>query len=69
MTILFFLLLLVVVGRLFGFALRASWGIFKIFLYIIFLPLILVGMVLSGFVYLALPILLIVGLVGLLTHA
>lgn len=49
-----------------GFAFRATWGLFKILLYIVFLPLILVGMVFGGLLYLALPILIVVGIISLI---
>ena len=65
MTFLFFLLFLMVFGKMSGFAFRATWGLFKVLMYIVFLPLILVGMVFGGLLYLAFPILLIVGIVSL----
>ncbi|CBK74140.1 hypothetical protein CIY_13330 [Butyrivibrio fibrisolvens 16/4] len=65
MTFLFFLLFLMVFGKMIGFAFRATWGLFKVLMYIVFLPLILVGMVFGGLLYLAFPILLIVGIVSL----
>lgn len=65
MTFLFFLLFLMVFGKMIGFAFRATWGLFKVLIYIVFLPLILVGMVFGGLLYLAFPILLIVGIVSL----
>ena len=65
MTFLFFLLFLMVFGKMIGLAFRATWGLFKVLMYIVFLPLILVGMVFGGLLYLAFPILLIVGIVSL----
>ena len=65
MTFLFFLLFLMVFGKMIRFAFRATWGLFKVLMYIVFLPLILVGMVFGGLLYLAFPILLIVGIVSL----
>ena len=69
LTILFFFLFLMIFGKLAGFAFRATWGIMKVMLFIVFLPVILVGMVLGGLIYIALPILLIVGLVSLVKTA
>ena len=43
--------------------LRATWGITKIFFTLVFFPLILIGLVAAGFLYIALPILLIVGII------
>ena len=69
MTILFFILFFMIFGKLVGFAFRATWGIMKVMLYIVFLPLILVGMVFKGLVFVALPILLVVGLISLFETA
>ena len=69
MTILFFILFFMIFGKLVGFAFRATWSIMKVMLYIVFLPVILVGMVMGGLIYIALPILLIVGLLSLLKTA
>ena len=68
-TILFYILFFMVFGKMIGFAFRATWGLLKVLLFIVFLPLILVGMVVGGLVYIALPILLIVGLVSLIANA
>ena len=67
MTLLFFLLFVIVFGKMIGFAFRATWGLFKILLYIVFLPLILVGMVFGGLLYLAFPILIVVGIISLIS--
>ena len=69
MTFLFFILFLMVFGKMIGLAFRATWGIFKIMAYIVFLPVILLALVFTGFLYLALPILIVVGLVSLFTTA
>ena len=47
-------------------AIRAAWGITKVLLFLVLLPLFLIGLFLGGHVYIALPILLILGLFGLL---
>ena len=69
MTILFFILFFMIFGKLVKLAFKATWGIMKILLYIVFLPIILVALVMSGFVFIALPILLAVGFLGALTTA
>ena len=69
MTVLFFILFFMIFGKLIGFAFKATWSIMKVMLYIIFLPLILVGMVFKGLVFVALPILLVVGLISLFETA
>ncbi len=65
LTILFMILLLSVFGKMIELALRATWGITKVFFTIIFLPVTLILLVGAGFIYLALPILIIVGLASL----
>lgn len=62
LTLLFMVLMVVVFGKLLVFALKASWGIVKVLLTIVFLPLVLVCLVLAGLVYVAVPVLLVIGL-------
>lgn len=69
MTCLFFILFFALFGRLIGFAFRATWGLFKVLLYIVFFPLILVGLVFGGLLYIAFPLLIIVGLVSIVANA
>jgi hypothetical protein len=69
MTVLFFILFFMIFGKLIGFAFKTTWSIMKVMLYIVFLPLILVGMVFKGLVFVALPILLVVGLISLFETA
>lgn len=66
LTFLFIVLLLTVFGKLLIFAIKATWGITKILLNIVLLPLVIIGMFLSGLTYLALIALAIVGLVSLI---
>lgn len=44
---------------------RAAWGISKILVTLVFLPLVLIGMVLGGLIYIALPILVVIGIISL----
>lgn len=70
LTALFVILMLVVFGKLLVFAIKASWGIIKILFTIIFLPLILIGLVIAGLTSVALPILLVIGVISLIaSHA
>ncbi len=66
LTILFLLLMIVVFGKLIWLAMRAAWGITKVLFSIIFLPIVLIVLALSGLMVVALPILIIVGLAALL---
>ena len=69
LTLIFFILLVIVFGRLAIIAFRATWGILKVLLTIVFFPLILIGMAISGMAILAIIIIVIVGVVSLLTSA
>lgn len=60
-TILVGILMLVIFGKLLKFAFKASWGLLKIFFTIVFLPLVLIGMILAGFMAFTVPVLLILG--------
>ena len=62
---LLFSVMMIVIGKLFVFGMKATWGITKILVTVVFLPLILIGLVLGGLVSLALPILLVVGIVSM----
>lgn len=55
-----------VFGNLVGFAFKAAWGITKVVLTFVFLPLILIGMFIAGAVYLVFPALVIAGIVCLI---
>ncbi len=68
-TILFTILTFIVFGKLLIFAVKASWGLARILVTVIFLPLVLIGLLVAGLVYLAVPFLLIAGVVSLVkTH-
>ncbi|MFR1203097.1 MAG: hypothetical protein ACLSDT_09215 [Blautia sp.] len=65
-TLLFVFCMFGVFGKLFCFGLKAAWGISKFVLNIVFLPLILIVMVAGGLLSLAFPLLLIIGVIGLI---
>ena len=60
---------LVLLGKLIGSVFRVSWGITKVVLSLVFLPLILAVLVLGGLIYAALPLLLLVGVIALIVWA
>lgn len=68
LTLLFLICLFGVFGKLFCFGLKAAWGISKFVLTIVFLPVVLIVMVIAGLIKIALPLLLIIGIVGLITE-
>lgn len=57
--VIFAVLLLLVFGKLLLFGLRVTWGIGKFLLSLVCLPLMLVGLAISGLMYLAIFILII----------
>lgn len=65
LTLLFTILMIVVFGKLLGFAIRATWGISKILVSFVLLPLFLIGLVLGGLISIAFPILIIIGIISL----
>lgn len=69
LTILFIILLIGVLWKLIVWSMRAAWGITKIVFTIVLMPVVLIVMALAGLIYLAVPILIIVGIVALLGSA
>jgi len=67
-TLLFCILMIVVFGKLTMLAIRAAWGITKIMVCLVFMPLVLIGLLCAGLIYIAFPLLLIGGLVSFLSH-
>lgn len=65
----FVLLMLGVFGKMIGLAIRCTWGITKVAFSIIFLPIVLIVLVVCGLMYLALPALVILGIVMLVRAA
>lgn len=64
LMLLFVVLLLVVFGKLLVLSIKATWGITKILFTLICFPVILIVLVIGGLIYIALPILIIVGIVS-----
>ena len=54
-----------VMFKLAVFGIKAAWGITKLVLSLVFLPVIIIGLVLCGLFYLAVPILIIIGVITL----
>ena len=69
MTLIFFILAIAVFGNLLRLAIRMAWGITKLVCFFLILPIILIALVFGGLLYLAFPILVIVGLVSLFKKA
>ena len=69
LTLMMMIMFFAVFGRLIGFAFRFGWGMFKIAAYLIFLPAIVLMLIFGGFLYVALPILIVAGIVGMAARA
>jgi hypothetical protein len=61
----FLIAMVYVMGKLIIWGIKATWSIMKIVCTVIFFPLVLVGLILVGFIYLAIPILIIVGIIAI----
>ena len=59
-----FMLMLAIFGKLAVVACRAAWGITKIVVCFVFVPLFLMILLVAGLVYIVFPILIIVGIIG-----
>ena len=64
LTLLFLIMMIAVFGELIVFAFKAAWGITKVMLTLVFLPIILLFMCFGGLVQLAIPILIIVAIIS-----
>ena len=67
LSLLFTICIIWFVGKFFVFGLRASWGIMKLLCTVIFFPVILIGMVVGGLMYIAFPLLIVGGIIALVT--
>ena len=54
-------------GKILFFGIKAAWGISKFLVTVVLLPLVLLGMVVCGLIYIAFPILIVVGIVALIS--
>ena len=63
-TLICCILFMMVFFKVLGFAFKLGWGILKIALYIVFFPALVLGMIFGGFIFIALPILIIAAIVA-----
>lgn len=66
-TLLFICFTCIIFGKIFLFAVKASWGIVKILFTVLLLPLLLILLVIAGLFYIALPVLVIAGVISLIS--
>lgn len=69
MITLFIVGTVIFVLRMIFFAVKAAWGLLKVILFVVCIPLLLIGLLLRGIVALALPLLLIALLAAFLLPA
>lgn len=65
-TWIFVILMVGIFGKLIGLAFKMTWGITKILLTLVFLPVILIGLVIAGLISIALPLLVVIGIITLI---
>lgn len=65
LTFIFCILMIVVFGNIVTFAVKMAWGVSKIVINLVLLPVIFIGMVLAGLFWLAIPLLVVIGLLSL----
>lgn len=69
LTLLMMIMFFAVFGKLLGFAFKVGWGMLKIAAYLIFLPAVVLMLIFGGLFYVALPILIVAGIVGMAARA
>ena len=65
LNLFFSIMMIAIFGRLLGFAVRLSWGFFRVFLTLMFLPGIILFGFFGGLLQLALPLLAVAGIMSL----
>ena len=68
-TLIFIILMIMVFGKLLIWSIKAAWGITKMLFTVVFLPIILIALALSGAIYIAIVLLIIGGIVTLVKSA
>ena len=65
LTALFIIAFIWFMWKVIALAVKMTWGFLKLAFYIIFLPIVVIGLFLGGLIYIALPILIIGGIIAL----
>lgn len=65
LALLFTICMIWIFGKLLFFGIRATWRISKFLITIVLLPVLLIGMVVCGLIYIAFPLLIVVGIIAL----
>jgi len=61
LTLIFLILMFSVFGKILHMAIKLTWGLTKILFGLIFLPIIVVGLAIAGFMYLSIIVLIVAG--------
>ena len=69
LTLISIFLFIAVFGRLMIFAIKLGWGILKFVGFLVFLPAIILGLIITGVVSVAIPALIVIGLFSLVATA
>ncbi len=68
-SLIFIILMLAVFGKLFGLAIKMTWGIVKVVFSLVFLPIFLIALVVAGLISVAVPILVVIGIIAFISSA
>lgn len=67
LSLLFAVCMIWFIGKFFMFGIKVSWGIMKLLCTVVVFPVILIGMVIGGLMYIAFPLLIIGGIIALVS--
>ena len=69
LKLVFICLMIGVFGKLIGLAFKMTWGIAKVLFTLVFLPFVLIALTIGGLVTIALPLVVVVGIISLVCGA
>ena len=69
MITLFIILMFMFFGKMIIFGIKAAWGLGKFVIGLILLPILIIGVIAAGLIYLTLPLLVIAGVILLIRKA
>ncbi|MBO4844740.1 MAG: hypothetical protein J5525_00270 [Lachnospiraceae bacterium] len=69
MITLLIIISMAIMFKILVFGLKAAWGIARLLLTLIVFPVIMVGLLMAGLIYLAIPILIIAGIIALVSSS
>ena len=69
MITLLIIISMAIMFKILVFGLKAAWGIARLLLTLIVFPVIMVGLLMAGLIYLAIPILIVAGIIALVSSS